>query len=200
MLKLAKSILKKKRGEVAVEWIILFPLMFMIVMFSIMYLIFTMDFLMLSNSCTDLAQMMNMGDTAYKSYSSSPVTNYYTKAYSVVGVPGEATKQLTVAMANKEADKTINVNVTSSADNVFANAFYEKFARMIDDGRFKAPFCTIEEINCRVYTGESGGGTVEDTSFNTNERETESGNMVDVEVKYKFLFLNISQHGYGFII
>lgn len=193
-----KLLRRKKRGVIAVEWIILFPLAFMLVMFSIMYLIFTMNFLTLSNSATDLAQMMNMGDSAYKEYTGGR-TNYNGRSYTVLS-RSDAGAQLVVSLAEKQADHHINTYATSTGEGAFENAFYDKLGAMVSDGRFDVPFCTIHEINCYTYCGESGGGVTEDHSFNTHERETESGNMIDVEVKYDFLFLHMEQHGYSFII
>jgi hypothetical protein len=189
---------KRRRGVIAVEWIVLFPLSFMLIFFSIMYCIFVMDFLTISNASSDLAQMMNMGDSAYKEYSGGH-TDYYSKSYSVIPATGDAKRQLVVSMEMKNADIHINTTATSTGEGAFDNALYDKLGAMMAEHRFNAPFTTIEEINCRTYCGVTGG-TVEDTSFNTHERETESGNMVDVEVKYRFLFLKIKQHGYSFII
>lgn len=184
-LKLKSLKNKKKSGEVAVEWIMLSPIIFFLVFFCIMYLIFVMDKILLSNGCTDLAQYLNMGDTGYKNtHASMPnisTIDYEACHYSLPNATGTYMVRLDCQPGSPE----------------LMSSYYFYVTEMLRDGRFNVPFCSLKELNCKVYSGVGGGPL---SHFSVDPLKTESGDMVEIEVAYKFLWFNISQKGYSFII
>lgn len=182
---------KKKKGVIAVEWVILAPVILFVSFLSIMILILTMDRTLYQNSCTDLAQELNLGDTGYKSYVSG--------GFGLDTIVWDNQLMGSLGLSKNTGSKAVDIYVTPTGEGAFESAFYYHLNNFIADGRFHCPFSTLEKIECRVFSGK-GGGTSEVYDFSTEPLKTESGDMIQVSVTYKYLVFTITDYGYSFII
>lgn len=184
---LRKIFMKKKQGEVAVEWVILAPVILFIVFIMVMLLIFVMDRTLYSNACSEIAQQMNLGDSGLKAYQGHDIT------LSSTVYQNDLIKS--AGLSKSIGSNGVSITCTNTADGLFEKCFNFHLEQALVEGDFDCPYATLTNIDCKVYNGSG-----EDYSFNTNPLETESGNMVEVSVTYRFLIFNVTDRGYSFII
>lgn len=184
MLKLLR---KKARGVIAVEWVICAPFALMITFFSIMILIFTLDFHLISKNCSNLVSDLNMGDTGYTHYASIggseilQTRNYMRNNYKI-GSIGRG--------------RSVSAEITNDSEGYFYNTAKYFITKLNEHGGFTAPYCRLTGLKCKVYD-EYG---VERTGFNVNKGVTESGDMVVVTVNFTYCgVIPVEIQSFGFI-
>ena len=186
LVKIARSILlSKKKGSTTIEWIILCPIIFIMIFFSIMFIVFVLDYYLLSNVSSRLATQMNLGDNGLKAYTSgSPTISFDEYGHSAFFTPA------------KTGSGNASIYVTNTADGYFENAAYYHISKYNNANMFAAPFCAIKEVNIRVYNGSG-----ECHSHSTDPNTTEAGDMIEAEIVYDFIGL-FKTHavGYAFVI
>lgn len=207
------KIFLKKKGVVSVEWSIVAPFIFLLTFFTIMFSIFCLNYYALSHTAFSIAQNLNMGDEGYESaaykgmsYYNSSISNkqwmsnnHGKDSWEDVWDPDSGNYGMFVPSDPKYIN--IDLNFTGSHLDVFelaARSFiFEKASR----GSLNVPYTTIEKINVGTYYGTSGGKAIARNSFSTDKGETESGNIVIVDIKYNFLkFFKVTVRGYTFIV
>lgn len=188
MLKYFKKIAKKTAtGSIAVEWVICAPFTLMITFFSVMILIFTINFHLISKNASNLVSDLNMGDTGYTHYSSMPGSiSLHTKNY------GMNNSKLGTIGGNE----VVNADITVDNNRLFYNTARYFITAHNANGGFTAPYCRLTGLECKVYD-ENG---VERTGFTNESGVTESGDMIVVKVRYNFCgVIPVEIQSFGFI-
>lgn len=190
MKKIFKKFLKKQKGTAAIDQVIVTPYVLLVTFFSIMFLIFVIDYYAISNSTSLLAHRMNMGDTGYETAAASGQDDYYFNFDN-----WELGELATVDVAKQFSHGVIHYTATKGENNVFykASSYYAK--QIVDHGGFVMPYVTPTKLNCKVYSNGA-----ERHGFNTKKGQTESGDIVKVEFGFKFAgFLNTTVTSYEYI-
>jgi len=182
-----KFLRKKARGVIAVEWVICAPFALMITFFSIMVLIFTLDFHLISKNCSNLVSDLNMGDTGYTQYSSMGGSEMIqTRSYS----------RNNYKLGGIGSGETVRAEITNDGGGYFHNTARYFITELNDHGGFTAPYCELTGLECRVYD-EYGA---ERTGFNVDKGVTESGDMVVVTVNFNYCgIIPVEIQSFGFI-
>ena len=187
--KIKKSFIKSQKGVVSAEWIICAPFSLIITFFSIMILIFALDYNMISSSCSNLADCLNMGDTGYEEAANSgrfmsrslQTGTYDTNNYYI---------------STRTGSKYIDLDITNDAGGYFNNSAIYFINKINDRGGFTMPFVQMDSLSCKVYYPYPS----ERTDFTIEKGITESGDMIVVKAKYKFFgFIPVTTTCYGFI-
>lgn len=197
MGELKKFIKKKAKGVIAFEWIICCPIALVITFFSVMMLIFTIDYHLISKNASALVSDLNMGDKGYKHYAilGSRCSDRLVTHKSSRDVSYGMSRGDNHGLGRIKGTRTVGAIITRDSDSKFYNASKYFIQTRNINGGFTAPYCELGLISCRVYD-ENG---TERTGFNTKSGQTESGDMVIVEVKYKFcgvFYVNITSFGF----
>lgn len=192
-----KTLFKKKKGVVAVEWVITSPFIMIMTFFTVMFSVFCINFWAVGNTAFEIAQMLNMGDTGYINTSS-------------IGGPGAFSdtkwsgwdSSAPTSDPNKiwfVANNTGSVSTTvTGTGGTFGSSAKWAVNKVRSRGGFKLPFMTVNNVDCRVYSSYPGG---ERSGFSTAKGETESGDMVVVNINYNYLgWINFTVRGYSFIV
>lgn len=195
-----RTLFRRKKGVIAVEWIITSPFTMLITFFTVMFSIFCLNFWAVGNTAFEIAQMLNMGDTGYISTSS-------------IGGPSVLADSAWLGWDNTAVQPTFNddkpwfvpgnrgnisTTITTTSNDTFASSARWAVNKVYSRGGFRLPFMTVKNVDCRVYSSFPSG---EKTDFSTAKGQTESGDMIVVNINYNYLgWLNFTVRGYSFIV
>lgn len=184
---LRKRMTKKLKGTAAFEYVIVTPFTLAISVFSIMVLLFVIDFHGISSNLSQICNDLNMGDTGYKTAASmSPgpsydIVNPNVYTFKKFNVDANATngKEYQFDNISWSGTSTCPVTYTGNTSDVFDRAA-SYFIREADrQGLFAMPFMEMESLTCNVTTTDGN-------PFNTLKGYTESGSIINVTGTFRF--------------
>lgn len=194
-----RTLFKKQKGVIAVEWAITSPFTMIMTFFTVMFCIFCLNFWAVGNTAFEIAQMLNMGDTGYTATAAMNGPGAWNDSQwsgwdATANTPTYNDRPWFVA--NNRGNQ--NTTVTTTANGTFSSSARWAVNQVRTRGGFRLPFMTVRNVDCRVYSSYPGG---ERTGFSTAKGQTESGDMVVVRINYDYLgWLNFTVRGYSFIV
>jgi hypothetical protein len=188
------SKLTKQKGEL-VEMTLLLPIYIMLIFFTIIFDILILDYNSMNFTAQNLASEMNMGDSGYKNHVSSSnqlsVTSYQVSETSNIWEE--------IVYSNVSSRKTMTVGrdiqVTPGQNDCFKNTFMYYLTSDRYNQLLNQPFMTVTNISCRPYFQG-----VERTDFNTNSGSSETGDLICVDIAYRFMGITLHAIGLSYIV
>lgn len=189
--KFLKNFRKKMAGAVAVEYIITAPIAFAMEALSIGFLIFILDYMLLSHVTSEICHNLNMGDTGYTNIQyvidNDPTLKSDINTFPVNGKYEHGSLYTIDKTGHDHNFALTDAKFTKTKDNVFANA--AKYYIYTTNQKYKwgkLPYCRVNNIEARLYRVEDGAYVSERRNFTTAKGQTESGDVVKVQAKFTF--------------
>ena len=185
-----KFIQNKAKGTIAVEWVICCPFALIITFFSIMILIFTLDYHLISKNTAQLVSYLNMGDKGYTKYSS-----YGASKSDVIPTGIYASNDMYIP--KKVKGTSVKCNITKDNNSYFYNSAKYFINLINENGGFTPPYCQLTDLNCKVYRNFPNHEAID---FSTAKGATESGDIIVVETRFVFCgLIPVEIQSFGFI-